>query len=155
MVTFSDLLSDSDKSQLIDKCIEPGDVFLMTLTEDEGVTPKNKEDNSRNKFFIVLGKDSNDDLIGFVLVNSAINPGLPQVLKDLHYPLSASKYSFLKKNSFVDCSDLKTITKSKFDSMFSGEKDKIESEDLDLIVEALKSSPKAIPKKLKKFGLFN
>lgn len=35
----------------------------------------------------------------------------PQKRKDMHYPLSVSKYEFLHgKTRFVDCSDLKVVS---------------------------------------------
>ena len=46
----------------------------MRLTPKEGIIPKNKGDNDRDKYFIIVGKTSNNALIGFVVINSNIIP---------------------------------------------------------------------------------
>ena len=45
----------------------------MRLTPKEGIIPKNKGDNDRDKYFIIVGKTANNALIGFVVINSNIN----------------------------------------------------------------------------------
>lgn len=155
MATIGDLLTNAQKGDIIEKGLEVGDVYRMILTVEEGVTPKNPEDDGRNKLFIIIGKDSEGNAIGFVLINSNINPNLSQEIKDLHYPINSKKYSFLKKNSFVNCANLKTIEKEKFSSLFddSKSKGKISQDDLECIIGALQSSPLSKPKQLKRFGL--
>lgn len=155
MTTIGDLLTVAQKGNLIEKSLEIGDVYRMKLTKEEGVIPKGPEDDSRNKYFIIIGKDNKGNVIGFVLINSSINPDLPQIIKDLHYPIKSTKYSFLKKNSFVNCAELKTIEKEKFSSLFDSSKSKgvIEQDDIDCIIGALQSSPLIKPKQLKRFGL--
>lgn len=155
MVTIGDLLTATQKSDIIEKSLEIGDVYRMKLTKEEEVTPKAPEDKSRNKYFIIIGKDGEGNAIGFVLINSNINPDLSQVIKDLHYPIKSTKYSFLKKNSFVNCAELKIIGKEKFSSLFDDSKckGKIELDDIACIIGALQSSPLIKPKQLKRFGL--
>ena len=75
----------------------------------------------------------------------------------MHYPLLASKYDFLKGvNRFIDCSDLKVISASRFVLLFGADKakGKINNEDLSLIKAAVVSYEDASPKLLKRFGLF-
>lgn len=157
MTTIGDLLSDDQKQTLINDSVEVGNVYRMKLGPEENVTPKNPDDDSRNKYFIIVGKDRDGNALGFVLINSSINANLPDPIKDLHYPVSPSKYPFLVKTSFIDCSDLKTINKDKFDSIFDSSKEKgqIKEDDLELIISTLQSSPKVTPKQLKRFGLQN
>jgi len=47
--------------------------FHQALIKEEGIIPKNKGDEGRKKFFVVVGKDQEGNAIGFVLVNSEIN----------------------------------------------------------------------------------
>lgn len=155
MGNIGDLLSNTQKAKLIQNTLSVGSVYRMKLTKNEGVKPKNKEDDSRNKYFVILGFDDVGNVIGFVLINTHVNEELSDVIKDLHYPIKASQYPFLGKDRFVDCSELKEISKDKFVEMFSGEKEKgqILSDDLDCIIGAVNTSPKVTVKQLKKFGL--
>lgn len=132
------------------------DVYRMKLTPNEGVKPKEKEDEGRNKFFVVLGEDIDGNIIGFVLINSHINPYLTDEVKDLHYPISKNEYPFLDGvNRFVDCNKIKRITRKRFDELFKrdSKKGEINEYDFNLIVETLKSSPSVTPKELKRLGL--
>ena len=72
MTTLGELLSDNSKQNLL-STIQRGDVIRMEMTPKEGVKPKNEGDESRNKYFIVLGKTDDGKLIGFVLINTNIN----------------------------------------------------------------------------------
>lgn len=70
--SIADILSNKEKSQLVLPNINKGDVFKMRLTPKEGIIPKNKGDNDRDKYFIVVGQTANNALIGFVVIlNSA------------------------------------------------------------------------------------
>ena len=82
--------------------------FIVCPTKGEGIIPKNKGDEGRKKFFVVVGKDQEGNAIGFVLINSEINKHLPESRRKLHYLLKASEYEFLgDQDRFVDCSDFK------------------------------------------------
>lgn len=156
MVELGNLLSGKIKENLILSSVEVGDVFRMHLGSEEKVLAKHPGEDGRNKYFIVLVIDEDNTALGLVLIESEINQHLPQIRQDLHYPLEASKYPFLNgQNRYVDCSDLKEITSTRFASLFSGEKEKghILQEDLDCIIEAVASYEDAEPKLLKKFGL--
>lgn len=135
--------------------VKRGSVFRLRLTIEEGISPKSVEDDSRNKYFIVLGVDETDSAYGFVVINSHINKNLPPVLQTLNYPLSPSVYSFLKNNSFVFCGEIKSITKQNFidrytDRSYCGQ---IHEEDLSLIIGALKSSPLITNRMLEMYNL--
>lgn len=153
MAKLAELLTNSSKQSLF-STIESGDVIRMKLTPLEGVTPKNEGEDSRYKYFIVLGKTSDGAYIGFVLINSQINKNLSVPLQKLHFPLHASKYSFLQQDRFVDCSSLKVITLENFIDRYNCQSfGKINGEDLKLILETLKSSPIETRKHLRKFGI--
>lgn len=59
--------------------IKIGDVFRITMNKANGITPK-PGDNSRDKFFVVLGFDENGNVYGGVIFNSYININLPPYL---------------------------------------------------------------------------
>jgi len=156
MVSFEDLLSEKSKGDLITQSIKEGNVFRMHLSKEEGVIGKSGCDDGRNKYFVVIGRDIQGNAIGFVLIDTQINPNLPECRKLLHYTLSANKYPFLNgKNRFVDCSDFKVISHERFVSLFGSEtiKGKIDAEDLELIKGAIVSYENVSAKLLKRFGL--
>jgi len=158
MGTLADILSEKNRKELILSSVSEGDVFRMHLGKDEDVKGKEKSDDGRNKYFILLGQDSEGNALGFVLIDSEINPYLPPRRKELHYPLSASKYLFLNgKSRFVDCSDFKVISHKRFTELFGADKSKgrIETEDLFYIKQAVVSYEDASPKLLKRFGLIS
>lgn len=77
MTNFGDLLGDlADK--LTQTSINIGDVHLLNLDQNNGITPKSG-DTTRNKFFIVLGFDNEGNVIGGLVINSKINYKLPPI----------------------------------------------------------------------------
>lgn len=151
MPSIGDLLSEKSKKTLAE--IKIGYVYRMRLTREDGITPKNG-DNSRDKYFIVLGVDETNNIVGHVLINTNINDNLSTELKNLQYPISHNRYSFLEgKTRYVNCSDLKKLKRSRFVELYNGEYGSINSEDLDLIIGALKESPTISKKDLKRFGI--
>lgn len=150
-----DMLSGKDKSKLIIPNINKGDIFKMRLTPEEGIAPKGVGDVDRDKYFIVLGKTEADSLVGFVVINTNVNSKISPELQRLHYPISASKYPFLKKNRFVCCAELKQITFENFASRYEGDGrfGILLEDDLNFVIGALKVSPLITPRQLKKFGL--
>lgn len=156
MDSLSDLLSESSKSELIASTIKVGSVYRMKLTPEEGVVPKNPADKSRNKYFVVVGFDLEGNAIGFVLINTDINPNLPEEIKLLHYPILHKNYQFLEnQNRFVDCNNIKSITRNKFNNLFNADSEigQISEADLEFIKATIKESPSVSNKTLKKFGI--
>ena len=130
--------------------VKVGDVFLLELDAGDGVTPK-PGDATRFKFFVVLGFDGEGNVYGGVIINSRINQSMDQTVKDYHMPIKCERYPFLRYDSFVDCLRLKTAALEKFTKGKSV--GKMTSEDLDLIIGALKESPREKRIKLLKFGI--
>lgn len=154
--SIGDLLSDELKRHLLVSAVREGDVFRMHLGDEEGVKGKNSGDDGRNKYFVIIGHDSEGNALGFVLINSEINKDLPVKRKEMHYPLYAKDYSFLEgKDRFVDCSDFKVIFQKKFTQLFGSQtsKGQICESDLNYIKTAIISYEDAEPKLLKRFGL--
>ena len=149
MVNLGDLLGEQAKV-LAQKSIEIGNVYRINLDRKSGIEPK-PGDETRNKFFIILGFDSEGNLYGGVIINSAINVNIPPRLKILHMPLKADKYNFLDYDSFVDCSSLITTPLDGFSRWkYLG---KIDPDDVKLIVGTLKTSPRVDPDRLEDFGI--
>lgn len=156
MASFSDLLSETTKGKLIASTIKVGSVYRMKLTPTEGVIPKRTEDTSRNKYFVVVGFDKEGNAIGFVLINTNINPDLTEEVKLLHYPILHRNYPFLaNQNRFVDCNKIKRITIEKFNNLLGGDSEvgQITDEDLSYIFRTIKESPTVTTKELLKYGI--
>lgn len=156
MGSIADWLSGKQKERLVSSSLSEGEVFRMHLGDEENVKGKNSGDDGRNKYFIIIGHDSEGNAIGFVLIDTQINPYLPDKRKDMHYPLSAKKYTFLEGiNRFVDCSDFKIISNKKFTELFGKDslKGRIQADNLSYIKTAVAEYEDASPKLLKRFGL--
>ncbi len=152
---LSDLLNAQSLDNLVEFLLEEGDVLRMHLGQEEQIRGKNPGDDGRNKYFIVLGKDSEGNAVGFVVINSEINKNLPQEKKDMHYELKPEKYAFLNgRKRFVDCSAFRVIEKHKFNRLFSqSRKGRIEADDLKLIRTAVATWKDTPKNTVKRFGL--
>jgi len=84
---------------LPDDRLQIGSVF-KTMVYD---TNKPKE-----KYFVVVAESIDSISLASVYINSEINPNLFRTakLKELHIPISKQDCTFLKWDSFVDCSQL-------------------------------------------------
>ena len=131
--------------------ISIGDVHKLPLTQGEGITPKGGH-ATRNKFLIVLGFDSDGNMIGGVVINSNINHHLPPSITDYLMPVTVNQCSFLVHDSFINCSHLIVVRKDKFNSTtFIG---RIEDEELmNMIVGTVIESPQVSKQQLKEFGI--
>src|SRR5574344_73807 len=156
MPTLIDLLDYKEKYKLLLPGVQCGSIFKMKLTEAEGITPKNPDENFRFKYFIVLGMTKDNNIIGFVVVNSAINLNLSKAIKLLHYPISKTDYPFLDHDSYVHCGELKEIKTEVFINRYTSDTyGKLLDKDLTQVMNLLLSSPTETPKHLKKFGFKN
>lgn len=150
MTKLFDLLDDDSIKDIAQNTIKVGDVFRIKMNQKNGIIPK-KGDESRNKFFIVLGFDSEGNIYGGVIINSNINQHIPQAIKDWQMPIKCSKYAFLEHDSFVDCSKLKCASADKFSTWkYLGS---VESEDVEIILGTIKESPNETQEHLAMFGL--
>lgn len=137
-------------SSLIRNSIVIGDVYSIKMDSTDGITPKDGY-STRLKFFIVLGFDDEDNIYGGVVINSNINLRLPDSITDFYYPIHCKKYSFLRHDSFVNCSHLMTTTTSK---LLEGDKAGVmDKEDLASIIETVCESPNENKMQLRQFGL--
>ena len=150
MTILGDILEDvGDK--LAQDNIKVGNVYLINLDQQNGITPKNG-DLTRDKFFIVLGFDNEGNVIGGLVINSKINYNLPSSVTDYQLPIKVEQCPFLKYNSFVNCSKIIVASKAKFTkNTYRGEIS--DPEFIDLLINTVKESPTVNTKLLKRFGL--
>jgi hypothetical protein len=79
MIKISDALNEDELSRLAARTVKVGDVYEITMTEANGIKPK-PGDASRDKYFVVLGFDSEGVAYGGVIINSQINKNLHSFL---------------------------------------------------------------------------
>lgn len=150
MTNFGDLLGDL-ADELTQNSINIGDVHLLNLDQNNGITPKSG-DTTRNKFFIVLGFDNEGNVIGGLVINSKINYKLPSSVTDYQLPVSVEQFPFLEHNSFINCSKIIVAKRSKFNkTTYRGEIS--DTEMMKLIINTVKESPTVNKMQLKEFGI--
>lgn len=150
MTIFRDLLGDT-ADKLTQNSINIGDVHLLNLDQNNGITPKSG-DTTRNKFFIVLGFDNDGNVIGGLVINSKINYKLPPSVTDYQLPVSVEQFPFLEHNSFINCSKIIVAKRSKFNkTTYRGEIS--DTEMMELIINTVKESPTVNKMQLKEFGI--
>lgn len=149
MTTIGDLLGER-ADMLMERALSVGDVHFIPLGQQEGITPK--EGDFRNKYFVILGFDKDGNIIGGIVINSSINTNLPSSITDYLMPISKEQCSFLKYDSFLNCSHLIIVSKGKFNS--STYKGTIEDQDLLSIIKGtLSESPYTSKQQLTEFGI--
>lgn len=150
MTSFGDLLGDL-ADELTQNSINIGDVHLLNLDQNNGITPKSG-DTTRNKYFIVLGFDNEGNVIGGLVINSKINYKLPPSVTDYQLPVSVEQFPFLEHNSFINCSKIIVAKRSKFNkTTYRGEIS--DTEMMELIINTVKESPTVNKMQLKEFGI--
>lgn len=150
MTNFGDLLGDL-ADELTQNSINIGDVHLLNLDQNNGITPKSG-DTTRNKFFIVLGFDNVGNVIGGLVINSKINYKLPPSVTDYQLPVSVQQFPFLEHNSFINCSKIIVAKRSKFNkTTYRGEIS--DTEMMELIINTVKENPTVNKMQLKEFGI--
>lgn len=150
MTNFGDLLGDM-ADELTQNSINIGDVHLLNLDQNNGITPKSGK-TTRNKFFIVLGFDNEGNVIGGLVINSKINYKLPPSVTDYQLPVSVEQFPFLEHNSFINCSKIIVAKRSKINkTTYRGEIS--DTEMMELIINTVKESPTVNKMQLKEFGI--
>lgn len=91
--------------------IETGSVFKATMLRSDGVVPKHSGETSRDKYFVVLGKDDDSYLVGVLLINSGINNNLAKIIAPYQHCIYPDEYDFLDgQYRYVNCYDIKRIS---------------------------------------------
>lgn len=130
--------------------IKIGDVFRITMNKANGITPK-PGDNSRDKFFVVLGFDGNGNVYGGVIFNSYVNINLPPFVQAMQHLVKGGDYEFLSHDSYIDCSSIKTVKKSKLLKSYS--LGKLSTNDVSNVCEKIRNNTRISKVELRKFGL--
>jgi hypothetical protein len=150
MTTIGELLEETG-NRLTQDSIKTGNIYQLSLDQDNGITPKDGF-LTRNKFFIVLGFDSAGSIIGGLVINSNINYNLPPTITDYQLPVTVEQCPFLKHNSFINCSKIIIANRTKFtNETYRGEIS--DPEFMELIVDTVKESPTISRKQLETFGI--
>lgn len=133
--------------------LKRGSVFKMELGPKDGVTPKNKEDVSRTKYFIVMGVDNGRVMVCSVLINSQINPKLFNIIGEYQHLINSSDYKFLNgKDRYIDCTKLIELQYNRV--LDNAEYIGIVSEDLiKEIIDLLHKSPFIKPRVIREYNL--
>lgn len=130
--------------------LSAGAVHYVAMDEANGIIPK-KGDKYRNKYFVILGVDSNGNAFGGVIFNSDSNRRVPLQHWLYHFPISGHSYSFLKHNSFIDCSTLMTVQVSALSkTTFRG---RLSVEHLDSVLTSVRECGTIPAFKLKRYGI--
>lgn len=134
--------------------VSPGSVFRMKFYPDDGVVPKNENDSSRDKYFVILGKDEEGGFVALSLINTEINENLKRRIGSFQYRISSANYDFLNgKDRFVDCYDMKEVTSVRIMDQddYAG---LINETDLNAVIKLVNDSPIVSVAKLKRFEIF-
>ena len=130
--------------------LSAGAVHYVAMDEANGITLK-KGAKYRNKYFVILGVDSNGNAFGGVIFNSDSNRRVPLQHWLYHFPISGHSYSFLKHNSFIDCSTLMTVQVSALSkTTFRG---RLSVEHLDSVLTSVRECGTIPAFKLKRYGI--
>lgn len=150
MIKLGKILADIG-NKLTQDNIKIGNVYLLNLNENNGITPKDG-DSTRNKFFIVLGFDNDGNVIGGLVINSNINNKLPSTITDYQLPITVEQCPFLNHNSFINCSKIIIANRTKITTQsYRGEIS--DPELMKLIFDTVKESPTINQKQLETFGI--
>lgn len=138
-------------SKLARLSIEVGNIYRIRMDESNGITPKKPGDTYRDKYFVVLGFDSEGNVYGGIVINSQINRHLPPPIAALQIPILRIHYSFLDHDSYLDCASLKAVSPEKFRQWkYLG---KLRDIDQTIVFDSVKNSPSISKADLKRFGI--
>lgn len=150
MVDFSEFFSDDVKKKFAETNIKIGSIIKSFVKNT--YPPK-------EKYFVILGILDDKTLLGVIFINTNINFNILNTveLKLLQYPVNEKQYDFLAHNSFIDCSQIYEQSYTEIIEKLIEKPQNIvgelNDEDLERVIELVKSSPKIAPKMLKKYGL--
>lgn len=147
---ITDNIPPEDYCRVIAANLSCGDVVYVRLDRNDGITPKEGYAD-RNKYLVVLGINDGYALLGGVVINSGINPRLPQEIKDYHYRICRNEHPFLAYDSFVNCSQLIKAPVTKLaDAQIVG---RIVDNELKVILGAVRECPRIRKIELRLFGI--
>lgn len=149
-------LKQSIKSASLVKSIgdlKVGTVIYVEMDENDGLVMKDGY-KTRLKYVVVAGAKSNKKEICAVLINSDADYSEDPDWKAEQYPLLQSNYpGFLDHDSWLDCTDPKSLTVKKLKAKKAEVSGSLLEEDLAIVMDKLKNSDFVEPHMKKVFGL--
>lgn len=143
----------SDLEALKGLSIQPGSVYFMRFYPSDGVRPKNPGDKYRDKYFVILGRDDEGNLVALSLINTEINGSLFNRIGPYQHLLYSSDYSFLKgKDRYVDCYQFKDVSVLRI-VQYGEYIGTLSEEDMKAVLGLVAASPTAIPARLRQFSI--
>lgn len=150
MANLGDFFPDKLKKNFAEQNITVGTVIKCFVRNTN--PPKEKR-------FVVLGIDTNGNLIGVVYINSDINWKVirTEELAQLQHFVTKENNDYLDWDSYIDCSDLFELSYEEVNTSIQNKPQNVlgtvDANDLKTIKEHVKKSPKIKPKLLKKYKL--
>ena len=138
---------------LKEMAVKPGSVFRMRFFPQDGIVPKDVSDTSRDKYFVILGKNDEGDFVALSLINTEINENLKQRIGAFQYQISSTDYDFLNgRDRFVDCYDMKEVASERIVNQgnYAG---LISQADMNAIIKLVNGSPIVSVAKLRRYGI--
>lgn len=148
MGNLGDFFPDSFLEEFSDKNLTLGSVLKIY-----------DPDAKKDKYHIIVGFNETEMITASVRINSEVNLNVFRTpyLKSLCHLIKKEKYSFLKHDSVVDCSNLKEwpnhVLKARLMSNPGSLEGNIEEREFDTIRSILSTARTIPPKKRKKYGL--
>jgi hypothetical protein len=150
MATLGNFFCEEDKKKFAEANITSGTVLKCFVRNTN--PPKEKR-------FVVLGSNSEGNLIGVVFINTNINWKVIRTLKlqKLQYYIEANENDFIDRNCCIDCSEIIELIK---EDVITGIAEapgnvpgNVSDEQFKIIIEFVKQSPKITPKQRKEYGI--
>lgn len=134
--------------------IKIGDIIYVPLDEEDGLKLKNGY-KDRNKYIVIIGFTPEGVAIGALLINSEIDPSKrSEELLNCQYPLLVRNYrSILDYDSWLDCSDIFELSKSKITEKNGKLKGCLISEDKERVMQFLKDTDVLDNATKKRYGI--
>lgn len=130
--------------------IEKGAIIYFPMSADEGLVVKGGH-QSRDKWIVIVGVSNDDFIVGSLLVNTSPN-GFSKELGDIQFPLLKKNYKFLDYKSWLDCSELFRVPRSKI-LQYGGYCGKIKEEDWVHIWNTIKETEFISDEEKEEFGI--
>ena len=138
---------------ITDASFAQGKVLRMDLTEDDGLILKSGT-TERSKFFVVMGENMDQGIVGSLLINSNINTNIIRTkeLLDCQFPLKGDEYDFLNHDSYLNCSKIFPLDKVKI-RREAHEVGNLNDRDLSLVIDHIINSEVISMKEKKRYRI--
>lgn len=148
-MSLGDLFPDNIKNQFAERNIDIGNAILIRLT-DINV--------NYDKYIVIVGINNEELCVAYVIINTEINTNIAPTtyLKSLHLKIKCSSHTFLKHDSYINCSDLKEFQKQELiDFLIKNPERVVGNIDVTLLTKVystIKSATTILPILKKKYG---